>query len=291
MRVATDCSGLETPLLALGHKLRIDFVHVFGCDCLRAAQRVSRTHFQPLHFYNDIYERDNYRAESCHLYVAGYPCTPFSAAGAQLGLDDERGSLMAAGLQYIDVKRPDIVIWENTDGLSSRFRNVLMDAIQILQHFGYYVKWEIMDTQDHGLPQRRKRMYLVAIKRLRFELMFPPPLSHCIPLSAIVAPLPRAHWLALPPKTKRNRRANVIQQFETLFEQGVNVFDEMVIVDADASSEYSYSSVGKCMTLTRSRCASQGYWCSMRGGTLSTQQMAMLQGIEPGWIDTEVRVQ
>ena len=289
LRVATDCSGMEAPLLTLGHKLRVNFVQVFGCDCLPAAQRLSRTHFQPVRYYNDIFERDNYRAESCHLYIAGYPCQPFSAAGSRLGLEDPRASVMAAGLHYIELKRPDVVIWENTAGLASeRFSQVLVDAILILERFGYHVKFEIIDTQDHGLPQRRKRIYVVAIKTLRNELVFPEALPYCIPLSAIVTPLPPAKWRSLPPKSDTLRRSNVVHHYSKLADKGVPLFHEMVIVDADSSFGFSYSSVGTCMTLTNKRCASQGYWCSMRGGTLSLQQMAALQGIEHDWIDTEV---
>ena len=66
------------------------------------------------------------------------------------------------------------------------------------------------------------------------------------------------------------------------------MFDEPVIVDVDSSEEYASSSVGYCMRLTNRGCAPRGYWCSLRGGTLTWEQMARLQGFEPDWIDTDI---
>lgn len=86
LQVATDCSGLESPLLALQHKLRVSCEQVFGCDNLQAAQRLSRTHFSPRRYYKDIMTRDNSTAEPCHLYIAGYPCQPFSPRGYAVDL-------------------------------------------------------------------------------------------------------------------------------------------------------------------------------------------------------------
>ena len=207
LKVATDCSGLETPLLTLAYCLKVFFVPNFGSDSMRAAQRISATHFQPQKFFKDISGRDNNMLKHCYLYIAGFPCQTFTPAGLLGGLQDLRGILMVVGLASVELKRPDIVIWENTSFLVVHFPHILEEAISLLKKkIGYWVQWEIVDTFDHGLPQRRKRIYLVAIKKLCNSYNFPPALPYRILLSTIITPLPPAEWLSLPPQSQPLRR-------------------------------------------------------------------------------------
>ena len=74
-----------------------------------------RENTSPKHFYKDIETRNHLEVEDVDLYIAGFPCQPFSAAGKQEGFKDSkgRGKIFFDILQYLKVKLPKIFILEN----------------------------------------------------------------------------------------------------------------------------------------------------------------------------------
>ena len=115
------------------------------------------------------------------ILVGGTPCQSFSIAGARKGLEDDRGNLALTFCRIADKFQPDWVIWENVPGvLSSRdnafgcFLAELSGASQALvpderwDHAGLVsgpkrqVAWRVLDSQFFGVPQRRKRVFVIA---------------------------------------------------------------------------------------------------------------------------------
>lgn len=111
------------------------------------------------------------------LLLAGFPCQPFSVAGKKGGFDDTRGTLFFNILEILDVKRPRAFLLENVYGLTfhdhgNTFR-VILDS---LNELGYNVKWKVLSAKDFGLPQNRKRIYIVGfLEENNFD--FPSPLG------------------------------------------------------------------------------------------------------------------
>ena len=61
-------------------------------------------------------------------------------------------------------KRPKVVIIDKVRGLTSkRHKHVLQDILKVLAKLGYDTKWQVLNTKDHGIPQSRPRLYIVAI--------------------------------------------------------------------------------------------------------------------------------
>ncbi|WP_030810801.1 DNA cytosine methyltransferase [Streptomyces sp. NRRL F-2799] len=99
------------------------------------------------------------------LLAGGVPCPPFSAAGKQLGRDDER-DLFPTMLDMIDQLEPKAVMIENVRGLlDPKFADYRQEIIKRLESMGYEkCYWDILEAKDYGVPQLRPRAILVAMK-------------------------------------------------------------------------------------------------------------------------------
>lgn len=100
--------------------------------------------------------------------LAGFPCQPFSSAGNRNGFADTRGTLffeIERILQdKIDMGHPARgFLLENVEGLISHDNgNTLNIMITHLKQLGYYVSYQLLDSREFGLPQSRKRVYIVG---------------------------------------------------------------------------------------------------------------------------------
>lgn len=109
-----------------------------------------------------------------NLLMGGFPCQPFSRNGKfynknekTLG-EDDRKNLVNYLIEILVAKQPDLFLFENVKELttiknsdgSSFFNTIILN----LQDIGYDVSWKVLDAKDYGLPQQRKRVYLVGRK-------------------------------------------------------------------------------------------------------------------------------
>ena len=88
--VGTDCSGLEAPIQALDN-IGIVYQHAFSSDTDAECRKTISANFKPVQIYNDVRTRDNNSAPDVDVYVAGFPCQPFSTAGKGEGFEDTQG--------------------------------------------------------------------------------------------------------------------------------------------------------------------------------------------------------
>ena len=113
------------------------------------------------------------------LLVGGTPCQSFSVAGLRKGLDDPRGNLALTFVAMVDHYRPEWVIWENVPGVlsSSRGRD-FGSFLGALGQLGYGFAYRVLDAQYFGVPQRRRRVFVVAHSsgdsRRAAEILFEP---------------------------------------------------------------------------------------------------------------------
>jgi DNA (cytosine-5)-methyltransferase 1 len=97
------------------------------------------------------------------LLAGGVPCPPFSVAGRQLGAADER-DLFPEALRLTAEIRPRAVLLENVRGLAAaRFDGYRAQVVARLTDLGYQTWWRLMHASEHGVPQLRPRLVLVAI--------------------------------------------------------------------------------------------------------------------------------
>lgn len=147
-----------------------------------------------MYYYNDITTMHGDEAAAVDVIIGGSPCQDLSVAGQRAGLDGERSSLFLDQIRVIKEahskygrKKPRHMVWENVPGaLSSAngedFRRVLEETAKVADETaviprpekgkwttagcimgdGYSIAWRILDAQFWGVPQRRRRIALVA---------------------------------------------------------------------------------------------------------------------------------
>jgi DNA (cytosine-5)-methyltransferase 1 len=101
--------------------------------------------------------------EPVDLIVFGSPCQSFSVAGNRAGLDDPRGNLALIGLRVVERVRPRWVVFENVAGLlSSDGWRDFGTFLGALGQCGYGFSYRVLDAQFAGVPQRRRRVFVVG---------------------------------------------------------------------------------------------------------------------------------
>lgn len=110
------------------------------------------------------------------IITAGFPCQDLSIAGLRRGLAGERSGLFWEIVRLIDETQTETIILENVPGLLSSQRGKDMGIIiTALVERGYGVCWRVLDSQNFGVPQRRRRVFIVASRgnhRRPVEVLF-----------------------------------------------------------------------------------------------------------------------
>ena len=114
-------------------------------------------------FCNDARTIETERMPDFDLLCAGFPCQAFSIAGKREGFADARGTLFFEIARLVADKRPAYFILENVPGLLSHDKGRTFHTIlSTLSELGYGVEWKVLNSKDFGVPQSRKRVYLVG---------------------------------------------------------------------------------------------------------------------------------
>lgn len=166
IRYLSVFSGIEAASVAWKH---------LGWECAGLseidpfASAVLAHHYPQTRNYGDITKHPTWGITpgSIDLLIGGSPCQAFSIGGFQKGLADPRGHLSLVFISLINSLRPRWVLWENVKGvLSSNGGNDFRCFLYALGQCGYGFSWRVLDAQSTGtpwpVPQRRKRIYLVA---------------------------------------------------------------------------------------------------------------------------------
>ena len=102
---------------------------------------------------------------SADLLVGGFPCATFSVAGKRTGfsLDDTRGTLAFEMFRLAHEKSIPYLLFENVKGLLNHDGGRTFEIIlEVLDGLGYDCQWELLDSQNFGVPQHRERIFLIG---------------------------------------------------------------------------------------------------------------------------------
>ncbi len=154
------CSGIEAATVAwhpLGWK------PAFFSEIEKFPREVLKHHYpnMPLHGDFTTIQKGDY--EQIELLVGGTPCQSFSVAGLRAGLDDPRGNLMLEFGALAHRLQPKWLLWENVPGvLSSNGGRDFGSFLAMLGELGYGFAYRVLDAQYFGVPQRRRRVFVVG---------------------------------------------------------------------------------------------------------------------------------
>lgn len=179
-KIGTDCSGIEAPIQAMEKikkKYNIDYFHQFSSEICDYAKKCILENYHPKKLYGDMKKRNVKELEDIDIYIAGFPCQPFSRANKFKTQVDPRLNLFQNCLDVIFEKTPKIFILENVKTLvtlnnSSYFNEIIN---QLENNDIYDINWKVLNTKDYGIPQSRDRLYFVGIKKseLKNDFTFP----------------------------------------------------------------------------------------------------------------------
>ena len=281
--LGTDFSGMGGGEACFA-KLSVNYALIFSCDNSSACEKLLKHKYKPKVFFPDILLRKPEEEQYVDAYVWAAPCQPYSSAGKQQGSADARGGpMMDAAVGFIRRQRPRLTVMENVKGFANKkFRPVLNKLVADLKSFGYIVKVALLNTKSYGVPQDRKRIYLVAIRRDSAHRVFhwPKPLGDPLPMDHFLDPATPTDKAGRLPTADAAKKL-VKQAYAKAWKKGVNPLEVPVFVDVDCSQRFSVSGIGEAKTITRGRGAAGGPWVSTRGRRTTIRELFRLQGYNP----------
>jgi DNA (cytosine-5)-methyltransferase 1 len=149
---------------------------IYQCEWDKHATNILQRHWPDVPKWGDITtltaQEILRHGQNPDVIAWGSPCQDLSVAGKRAGLEGERSGLFHEGMRIIKELRketnnayPRISIWENVAGALSSNRGADFGVIldEMAQAGAMVIEWAVLDAQFFGIPQRRRRIFVVAI--------------------------------------------------------------------------------------------------------------------------------
>ena len=161
MNYLSVCSGIEAATVAWHH---MGWKPVGFSEIEKFPSQVLAHHYSQVTNFGDMTKYKEWNInDSAGLLVGGTPCQSFSVAGLRKGLDDPRGNLALTYVGILDKFRPKWCIWENVPGVLSSGNGRDFGAfLGALGELGYGWAYRVLDAQNFGVAQRRRRVFVVG---------------------------------------------------------------------------------------------------------------------------------
>ena len=327
LQIGTDCSGIDVSVAMLQEliaerkvKSRYTVEHVFSSEVDIAARAIIEYNFSPRYVYNDLTTRalfppqdasaasrrkaasrlpaaSELRAASrlpaaselrgLDIYVAGFPCQPWSSAGKQEGFMDEkgRGMLWTHIVQFIIVAKPKCVILENVVGITrGKSKSSFTQMLEMLKSIeAYKVQHKVLNTRDFGVPQNRERVFVIMLLKSTECHPFKWPekvpadslcLDSCLDDKESPGPV---DLTTLP--TGKAARKKLVQALTDMMSSGSDPHRTPAV--CSLGNRRSSTMVNCCPCLTAARAKEGGHWLMHRARFMTMNELFRLQGLPP----------
>ena len=176
------CSGMEAATVAWEH---LGWKCEGLCDFASFPQKVLKHLYPEVPFYSNmlnLLDNEEFKKTNFDVFVAGTPCQAWSNSGLRKGMDDLRAQLAIKYGTILDAKSPRYNVWENVDSVfDKKHKEGLCDIISsftgvdfrpdqinrgggVVQGTKRSIAYRVFDSQYFGVPQRRKRVYIVGYR-------------------------------------------------------------------------------------------------------------------------------
>lgn len=193
IRIFTAFSGYDSQMLALKNRLKLDCDLVGWSEIDQYAIKAHDLLFPEYskRNYGDIRKINWAKVPDFDLFTYSSPCQDFSCAGDQRGGakgSGTRSSLLWECEKAIKAKRPKYLLFENVSNIVSKaFKSCFDGWCKKLEKLGYTNHWQVLNAIDYGVPQLRKRVYMVSILGDQ-EYTFPKKFSKKVTLETYIEP-------------------------------------------------------------------------------------------------------
>lgn len=137
---------------------------VMACDIAKSA-RDTYTHNHGVEPKQDILDISPSDIVPFDVLCAGFPCQPFSNIGKHKGFDDERGALFFQIMKIVEYHQPPVIVLENVSALLTHDKGATFERMLVLlRQQDYEVVFRVFKCSDYGIPQMRKRLFIMAVK-------------------------------------------------------------------------------------------------------------------------------
>ncbi|MFR1672419.1 MAG: DNA cytosine methyltransferase [Candidatus Gastranaerophilaceae bacterium] len=157
------CSGIGGGRLGL---------EIAGMQCVAHSEINSDADYTYNIFFNDKNNLGDLKLikmediPECDLLIAGFPCQTFSIVGKREGFNDDRGQIIYHLANILQKKNISYFILENVKGLVNHNKGeTLKQILKILDNAGYSVFYQILNSENYGVPQYRERVYFVGVRK------------------------------------------------------------------------------------------------------------------------------
>ena len=165
--------GMRQGLEDACQKMRISAKCVFTSEIKEYAIATYQENFLENKIHGDISQVATSEIPEFDILLAGFPCQPFSTAGTRQGFLDTRGTLFFEIERILEAKQPFGFLLENVEGLVQHDRGkTLATILSKLKQLDYHVTWKVLNAKNFGIPQDRKRIYIVGNKNHPIFLEF-----------------------------------------------------------------------------------------------------------------------
>jgi len=229
----------------------------FNAECVFSSEwdkEATKTYFKNYGIkpHGDITKIKEEEIPQHDVLCGGFPCQAFSISGKQKGFEDTRGTLFFDVARIVKYHKPKVILLENVRNFEKHDNGkTLKTVVNTLKNLDYLVSYKVLNASNYGLPQNRKRIFIVCFrKNLKIDkYKFPKPSNIKVSLLDILEENPK--------NAKIIDRPDIV--FTKTFTPQINLFGELDLpnkpiqigyVNKGGQGERIYSPYGHAITLS-----------------------------------------
>ncbi len=188
IKVGSFFSGIGSPEKALERLKKEGYIKDYCLEFFSEIDKNAIKSYCAIHNVDESLNIGNIKSVKgeelpyCDIWIGGFPCQDISCAGNMKGFDFQSSTRSSLGWEMIrllkEVKvKPKVIIFENVENITSKkFTKTLNLFKNDLTDLGYFLYDKVLDARDYGIPQMRRRYFLIAFNR-EVDFNFPSPLD------------------------------------------------------------------------------------------------------------------